>query len=167
MPRTADAGPANTPENEDVAEDAFERDETGDDEDEEDDDDDDVDVTDEQESDERGASVAMTTTTTTTTESVEEVVRGKNQICALRLHIFYFGVVFFRIVYLYVVQEIPGFTFYIHYLVFYLPVCTCPSGVLGPRRVRPVSCHAGALVLQSREASLRSLLVWGMWREQE
>uniref|UniRef100_H3D8S6 Amyloid-beta A4 protein n=1 Tax=Tetraodon nigroviridis TaxID=99883 RepID=H3D8S6_TETNG len=76
MPRTADAGPANTPENEDVAEDAFERDETGDDEDEEDDDDDDVDVTDEQESDERGASVAMTTTTTTTTESVEEVVRA-------------------------------------------------------------------------------------------
>uniref|UniRef100_A0A674PKL5 Amyloid-beta A4 protein n=1 Tax=Takifugu rubripes TaxID=31033 RepID=A0A674PKL5_TAKRU len=58
----------------DVAGDAFERDENGDgDEDEEDDED--VDTTDEQESDERTANVAMTTTTTTTTESVEEVVR--------------------------------------------------------------------------------------------
>uniref|UniRef100_A0A674NA85 Amyloid-beta A4 protein n=1 Tax=Takifugu rubripes TaxID=31033 RepID=A0A674NA85_TAKRU len=59
----------------DVAGDAFERDENGDgDEDEEDDED--VDTTDEQESDERTANVAMTTTTTTTTESVEEVVRA-------------------------------------------------------------------------------------------
>lgn len=92
MPRTADAEPANTQESENLAEDAFERDENGDgDEDEEDDED--IDVTDEQESDERSANVAMTTTTTTTTESVEEVVRGKNQLCALRLHVFLFCVV--------------------------------------------------------------------------
>lgn len=78
MPRTAEAEPANTEENENAAEDAFERDENGDgDEDEEDDED--IDVTEEQESYERSANVAMTTTTTTTTESVEEVVRGKNQ----------------------------------------------------------------------------------------
>uniref|UniRef100_A0A674NDV2 Amyloid-beta A4 protein n=1 Tax=Takifugu rubripes TaxID=31033 RepID=A0A674NDV2_TAKRU len=67
--------PANTEQSDDVAGDAFERDENGDgDEDEEDDED--VDTTDEQESDERTANVAMTTTTTTTTESVEEVVRA-------------------------------------------------------------------------------------------
>lgn len=132
MPRTADAEPANTQESENLAEDAFGRDENGDgDEDEEDDED--IDVTDEQESDERSANVAMTTTTTTTTESVEEVVRGKNQLCALRLHIFLFCVVLFHIIHLYVVQEIPCFTFYIHYLAFCLPVCTCLSGVLGPR----------------------------------
>lgn len=91
MPRTADAEPANTEDNANVAEDAFERDENGDgDEDEEEEDDDeDMDVTDEQESDERSANVAMTTTTTTTTESVEEVVRGKNQLWALCLHIFF------------------------------------------------------------------------------
>lgn len=82
MPRTADEEPTNTEQNEDVAEDAFERDENGDgDEDEEDDED--IDVADEQESDERSANVAMTTTTTTTTESVEEVVRGKNRLRAL------------------------------------------------------------------------------------
>lgn len=99
MPHTADAEPANTEENENVAEDAFERDENGDgDKDEEDDED--IDVTDEQESDERSANVAMTTTTTTTTESVEEVVRGKNQLCALRLHIFHFCVVLFHTIHL-------------------------------------------------------------------
>lgn len=89
MPRTAEAEPANTEENENAAEDAFERDENGDgDEDEEDEED--VDVTEEQESYERSANVAMTTTTTTTTESVEEVVRGKNQFyvhfCAVLFH---------------------------------------------------------------------------------
>lgn len=99
MPHAADAEPANTEENENVAEDAFERDENGDgDKDEEDDED--IDVTDEQESDERSANVAMTTTTTTTTESVEEVVRGKNQLCALRLHIFHFCVVLFHTIHL-------------------------------------------------------------------
>lgn len=82
MPRTADAALADTSLNENVAEDAFERDENGDggEDDEEDDDDEDADATDEQESEERGANVAMTTTTTTTTESVEEVVRGKGPV---------------------------------------------------------------------------------------
>lgn len=95
MPRTADAQPANTEEKESVAEDAFQRDDNGDgDEDEEADED--IDVTYEQESDERSANVAMTTTTTTTTESVEEVVRGNNQLYALGLHIFHFSVVLFH-----------------------------------------------------------------------
>lgn len=125
MPRTADA------ENENVAEDALERDENGDGDEDEEDEEEAIDVTDEQESDERSASVAMTTTTTTTTESVEEVVRGKNQLCGLRLHIFHFCVLF-HTVHFYVVQEIPRFLFYIHYLVFHLPVCTCLSGVLDP-----------------------------------
>lgn len=90
MPRTAEAEPTNTQQIDDVAEDAFERDENGDgDEDEEDDED--IDMTDEQESDERSANVAMTTTTTTTTESVEEVVRGKNRLRTLLffLHLFH------------------------------------------------------------------------------
>lgn len=90
MPRTADAEPANTEDNANVAEDAFERDENGDGDEDEEDDEEDIDVTDAQESDERSANVAMTTTTTTTTESVEEVVRGKIQSWALCLHIFSF-----------------------------------------------------------------------------
>lgn len=94
MPRTADAEPANTEDNANVAEDAFERDENGDGDEDEEDDEEDIDVTDTQESDERSANVAMTTTTTTTTESVEEVVRGKIQLWALCLHIFPFFVLF-------------------------------------------------------------------------
>lgn len=133
MPRTADAEPANTEDNANVAEDAFERDENGDGDEDEEDDEEDIDVTDTQESDERSANVAMTTTTTTTTESVEEVVRGKIQLWALCLHLFPFCVVLFHTIHLYVVHESPRFTFDIHSLVFYLPVCACLSGVLGPR----------------------------------
>lgn len=130
MPRTAEAEPANAEQIDDVAEDAFERDENGDgDEDEEDDED--VDVTDEQESNERSANVAMTTTTTTTTESVEEVVRGKSRLCTLYfLHLFH-SHVSLQTFKLYVVQEIPRVMSYMRHLVFYLPVRTCLSGVLG------------------------------------
>lgn len=93
MARTAEAEPTNTEQIDDVAEDAFERDENGDgDEDEEADED--IDMTDEQESDERTANVAMTTTTTTTTESVEEVVRGKNRLCTLFFCTFFILVLF-------------------------------------------------------------------------
>lgn len=134
MPRTADAEPANTEDNANVAEDAFERDENGDGDEDEEDDEEDIDVTDTQESDERSANVAMTTTTTTTTESVEEVVRGKIQLWALCLHIFFLFVLFC----------FTPFTFMLftnHHalrltsicLVFYLPVCACRSGVLVPR----------------------------------
>lgn len=108
MPRTADEEPTSTEQNEDVAEDAFERDENGDgDEDEEDDED--IDVADEQESDERSANIAMTTTTTTTTESVEEVVRGKNWLRALCLRVIFIPMLFCYTFHLYVVQEIPCF----------------------------------------------------------
>lgn len=132
MPRTAEAEPTNTEQIDDAAEDAFERDENGDgDEDEEDDED--IDMTDEQESNERSANVAMTTTTTTTTESVEEVVRGKNWLCTLFfLHLFHSHVVLLQTFKLYVVQEIPRVMSYVRHLVFYLPVRTCLSGVLGP-----------------------------------
>lgn len=132
MPRTAEAEPTNTEQIDDVAEDAFERDENGDgDEDEEDDED--IDMTDEQESNERSANVAMTTTTTTTTESVEEVVRGKNRLRTLYfLHLFHSHVVLLQTFNLYVVQETPRVMSYMRHLVFYLPVRTCLSGVLGP-----------------------------------
>lgn len=133
MPRTAEAEPTNTEQIDDVAEDAFERDENGDgDEDEEDDED--IDMTDEQESDERSANVAMTTTTTTTTESVEEVVRGKNRLRTLFFFFapFSFSCFLLQTFKLSVVQEIPRVMSYMRHLVFYLPVRTCLSGVLGP-----------------------------------
>lgn len=133
MPRTAGEEPTDTVQNEDVADDAFERDENGDgDEDEEDDED--IDVADEQESDERSASVAMTTTTTTTTESVEEVVRGKNRLRARCLRRYFSFSCCFDTRFTFMLSKKSHVSlFYMHYLVFYLPVRTCLSGVLGPR----------------------------------
>lgn len=152
MSRPADTEAATTEDDEDEDEEAdtFERDENGDGEEDEEEDKDDV--TDERDSDERSANVAMTTTTTTTTESVEEVVRGKKWIHT-HFVCFHLLVVFLVCVtFLFSINSRSShFALFHFYLIFNLrsPVCTYLSCLLGSSRVRPVSRHAGALVLHA------------------